>query len=716
MWKDGVAGEQAWHGTGVPEWARSCASTLAMLAILGVCATPASAVAPRQLVQVVDFGPPVVSPAGTHVAYRIEQASVERNTHDTVWYVQAMVGGVPPVRVADGGPPLRDSAGIVLPARAVWSPEGAWIYFLANVDGRIDVWRAAIDGTGAERLTDDPADVRTFALDAEGSVLKYSVGATREQVTQAELREYDHGIHIDETTPLGQNLYRSGLGTGRLATQRLGFWFDRVPLLADVPDRWQALDLASRQVRALPARDLPAEELAPTDVQGVNPVPWKVALEPVSGRIALLSRVGERGGLRDPPRVELAVVTGKDARITTRCTASACTDRPITGIQWRPGGREVLFIITDQQQGYAQSIHRWHVKNQRVEMVVQARGLIGGGRNRFSTCGLSAQALACVTADANQPPRLERIDIESGRREVLFQPNAALARMVAEAHPVELLQWQDEKGRQFSGHYFPARSADSGPSPLFVNYYRCLGYLRGGMGDEWPLAALAEHGIAALCINAVPYPLDAVERYEAARSAVESAVKLLAARGEVDGRRVGMGGLSFGSEATFWTLMHSNVVTAASVSSPAISEQYFLLGSIKGDAFLPLLQRNWQLGDPRDTPERWRVVSPTANLDRITAPVLMQMAEQELTHALGYAVPLIRAGKANVYAFPHAPHQKYQPRQKLAVYQRNLDWFRYWLLGVTDPIPSKREQYAHWHSMREGISGKAGQSDQGETD
>lgn len=698
MWSKGVAGREARRGARVSGFGRLCWVVLQLA--LGVYASPAAAAAPRLLVEVVDFGPPVISPSGTHVAYRVEQASVERNTHDTVWYVQPIVGGAPPVRVADGGPPLHDSAGIVVPVRAVWSPDSAWIYYLANLDGRIDVWRAAADGMGTERLTDDPADVRAFALDAEGAVLKFSVGATREQVTQAEAREYDRGIHIDETAPLGQNLHRSGLGAGRLATQRLGFWFDRVPLLADVADRWQALDLTTRQARVLGMADMPAKVLAPADVQGIDPLPWKVALEPASGRIALLSRVGERGGLRDPPRVELAVAAGKDARTATRCTASACTDRPITEIQWRPGGDEVLFTVTDQQQGYAQSIYRWHVESQRVEPVVHGRGLVGGGRNRFSTCGLSAQALACVTADANQPPQLERIDIESGRREVLFRPNAALARMATETQPVELLRWQDDEGRQFSGHYFPARHAGAEPPPLFVNYYRCLGYLRGGMGDEWPLAALAEQGIAALCINAVPYPRDAVERYEAARSAVESAVALLAARGEVDGRRVGMGGLSFGSEATFWTLMHGDVLTAASVSSPAISEQYFLLGSIKGEAFLPLLQRSWQLGDPRDTPERWRLVSPTANLDRITAPVLMQMAEQELTHALGYAVPLILAGKADVYAFPHAPHQKYQPRQKLAVYERNLDWFRFWLLGAEDPAHDKLAQYRHWRAMR----------------
>src|SRR3546814_10121754 len=72
----------------------------------------AETISPRRLLEVVDFSPPVVSPDGSRVAFRIEQASVERNTYDTVWYVQDMDGNSKPRRLADGGVPLRDAAGV----------------------------------------------------------------------------------------------------------------------------------------------------------------------------------------------------------------------------------------------------------------------------------------------------------------------------------------------------------------------------------------------------------------------------------------------------------------------------------------------------------------------------------------------------------------------------------------------------------------------------
>jgi hypothetical protein len=60
-----------------------------------------------------------------------------------------------------------------------------------------------------------------------------------------------------------------------------------------------------------------------------------------------------------------------------------------------------------------------------------------------------------------------------------------------------------------------------------------------------------------------------------------------------------------------------------------------------------------------------------------------------------------------MYAFPNEPHIKTQPRHKLAVYQRNLDWFRFWLLGAVDPDPAKAEQYRRWRAF----AGKSGTHD-----
>lgn len=661
----------------------------------------AEAVAPRSLVEVADLGAPTVSPDGSRVAFRLEQASIERNTYDTTWYVQDMEGRSYSRRLADGGVPQRDSAGVSLPAVAVWSPDGRWIYYRALVDSKIDVWRAAADGSIVEPVTLDPADVREFKLSADGRSLKYSVAATREAVINAEQDEYDRGVRIDETVPIGQGLFRSGHVDGRPATQRFGGdWFDRVPLLADVPERWKMIDLATRKRRDLAPTERPPSATSATDLM---PDAWAFASDPASSRTAVLTRIGEAAGLLQKPDVELLMLPSPKAA-AVRCMADLCRKKAISSVQWRPGSDEVLFTVTDPREGLAQSIYRWNVQTGVVLPVAASSGLLNGGRDWLSTCGLSAVTLACVAAEAGRPPRLEAVELETGRRRVLFDPNAALASELAAMVRPRLLRWTDAQGHEFTGQFFPGRRAGVAPPPLFVTYYSCSGFLRGGVGDEWPLASLAARGISALCINQRSYRLDAVERYDQGLAAVDSAVGLLASAGEIDRNRVGMGGLSFGSEVALWVASNSDLLSAVSVTSPVASPLYYLLGSLKGKAFSDGLKGFWGLGSPDETPQRWRVLSPVFKLDRIRAPVLMQMPEQEYLYALDYAIPLMRRGQADLYAFPDEPHQKFQPRHKLASYDRNLDWFCFWLLGYEDPDPRKADQYGRWRVMKVGTS------------
>lgn len=673
-----------------------------LLAVLPVL-SHAGEISPRRLVEVVDFGSPVVSPDGSSVAFRVEQASIERNTYDSYWYVQRLKGDESPRRVADGGPPLRDTAGVSLPATVVWSPDGRWIYYRARIDGRIDVWRAATDGSGAQPVTRDPADVRDFVLTDRGETLEYSVGASRERVVRAEQAEYDRGIRIDETVPIGQGLFRSGNIQGRLATQRYtGLWFDRAGLLDNEPDRWKALDLKTRTVRNIPMSHRPTPSLAPSDLARDIPPAWKLALDPDSGRIALLTRVGNGKGLQHKPDVQLAMLPARTAKRPIPCVATLCTNQAISRVQWRPHSNEVLFAVTDPAEGLAQSIYTWDVQTGVVRPVIHLKGLASGGRNASSPCGVSSTALVCVTATAEQPPRLERIDLASGERRVLFEPNADLAVDMEHTIQPRLLRWTDGAGHHFTGQYFPARRQGKGPSPLFVNYYSCTGFLRGGVGDEWPFASLAEHGVSALCINYLaPLPDDVVERSNQGLSAVESAVDLLASRGEIDRTRVGMGGLSFGSEIALWVETRSDLLAAVSVTSPAVSPIYYLFNSLKRDSFTAGLKKVWGLGSPEDTPRRWRILSPAYYEDKFHAPLLLQMPEQEYLYSLDYVIPLLLDQRADMYVFPNEPHQKFQPRHKLAAYERNLDWFRFWLQGYQDPSLGKREQYKHWRALRD---------------
>ncbi len=687
-----------------PNWV----STLALV-VLGVAVVGplhAETISPRRLLEVTDLGNPVISPDGRHVAFRAEHASIERNTYDTTWYVQALDGKFPPLRVADGGAPLREYvSGLALPSPAIWSRDGKWIYFRALLNGRVSVWRAATDGSGAHAVTSDPADVRDFTLSGNGQTLIYSVGATREEVIAAEESEYDRGVRIDDTVDIAAGLFRSSKIDGRPTTQRfLGDWFSTGPLLAKVPNRWKGVDLAKMTTRDLSASETPAHPLKAADLSPDLPAsPTKIAQSPGDGRIAVLMPGKKEKGLLMSRYVELAMLPDRHASHPVRCMAKLCHDRYITGIQWRPGSDEVLFTVMDFHMGRAQLIYAWNVVTGTVRPIVLFDGLCSGSQRYWDTTfALSSGTLVCVAAEADRPPRLEAIDLANGQRRKLFEPNKKLEEDIAATVPARLIRWKDAQGQEFTGQLFEARGASTGhPPPLFVTFYTCDGFLRGGLGDEWPLATLAEDGISALCINAIPAALrlDVVANYDQGRAAVDSVVKLLFAEGRIDRTRVGMGGLSYGSEVTLWTLAHSDVVTAASVSGISVTPTYYLFNSLR-HAFRTNLRKLWHLGAPDETPKRWREISPAYQLDRIKAPVLFQLPEQEYRMTLDYALPLMRRHQADIYVLPDETHIKFQPRHKLAVYERNVDWFRFWLQGYEDPSLQKAGQYRIWREMR----------------
>src|SRR3546814_13691575 len=81
------------------------------------------------------------------------------------------------------------------------------------------------------------------------------------------------------------------------------------------------------------------------------------------------------------------------------------------------------------------------------------------------------------------------------------------------------------------------------------------------------------------------------------------------------------------------------------------------------------------------------------------------MSEQEYMTALEYALPLVRDRKADVYVSPGEPHIKFGPRHKPVVYERNLDWFRFWLQGHERADPVAPGQYSVCRSMEAARSG-----------
>lgn len=181
----------------------------------------------------------------------------------------------------------------------------------------------------------------------------------------------------------------------------------------------------------------------------------------------------------------------------------------------------------------------------------------------------------------------------------------------------------------------------------------------------------------------------------------ESAIELLGSRGDIDERRVGISGLSFGAEAVHYASFHSRRFAAASACSPDIQDpfDYYIFSSKAGG---PDMLGYYDMVDPEeDLLHTYSVISPARNVRKIKLPILIQTSERESRYGIQYyAAMLARRKPMDVYVFPDEQHNFMQPVHREEWNTRFVDWFRFWLRGERDDQASKQDEYARWNEWK----------------
>jgi dipeptidyl aminopeptidase/acylaminoacyl peptidase len=642
---------------------------LAAVAALG--RSPIPSVSSQDLVEVTDISSLADSPDGQFVAFRTAQPSIGDNRIHLRWYVVPADGSAPARMIADGGGPEIDS-GVVLDQVPVWAPSSRAVYFRAEFDGETQIWRASIDGTTPRQVTRDAADVQSLALANDGRSLDYMIGATRDAIERAERDARDNGVLIDGSVDVTSPLTLNGTHDGHAATLRFDHgWFHRRPLLWDQPLRTSLLPLDQ------------------SDLTGIG--------QPLS-QAKMTVRIDVAN---EQSRLHAMDLNGADRL----CSAKACLNTIIEAAAPMPNGRDVL--VTTRDIAFREALSVWTPVTGRWRTLAQGDGqLESGSLVGDKSCSVTWREALCVAASAGSPPRLLAIDLARGTMTTLFDPNSLLR---PRAWPARTLFWTTAAGLPASGQLLLPKGAKPKQGyPLVINYYSCPGFLKGGLGDELPLAPLAQAGIATLCINEVrgPRPTERIAE-DRAIDAISTIINRLEQQGLVDGSRIGMAGLSFGSGVVLAVAERTRLLRAAAISSGQIEPYYYWAFRLPGLDIREELQNFYGVGDPDTDKLGWKTDVPVGAVGAIKAPLLIQIPESEMRITVElYSKLAASTTPAEMIAYPNETHDKWEPRHKLAVYDRNLDWFRFWLVGEIDPDPAKVEQYRRWreYSGRPGYS------------
>lgn len=650
----------------------------------------------EDLTKIADIGPAIaeqtpsafgLSSAGDRIAFMVKRANPQANAYCQRLLVAPVRAAGDAIEISKGGGYLHDDfrlrdfsvvlAGWDKPNPPRWSPDGTRIAYLRREGNSTQVW--IVDPAGATppgQATHLPDDVDDFRWTPSGTSL---VVATRP------------GIRAAAQTIAAEGA-RGFLFDDRFSPQFAGHPIPTGP----VESEYTLVSLADGAARPATGEE---RELLDLSVPREVPASARNFQRGPDGNRAWLEPK-EPDHLLSPTRV---VISRPDGRHRV-CASADCEG--VFGLWWSKGDDA---LILQQRTGWARSqtaLLRWDKGASAPRPFLLTDDLLIG-------CQLHRGELICAREGATQPRRLVAIDTSTGTERVIYDPNPHLRHM--RRGPVRRLRFHNSYGvESFADLILPPGHEEGQRHPLVVVQYTSRGFLRGGTGDEVPIQPLAAHGFAVLSFDR-PGPLPAAYRARneietrtliadpwadrrQVQSSLETAVELSIATGTVDPERIGISGFSDGAATVQFALINSDLFDVASVGTCCADKiaQPLAAGPRFTDYFRAMGYPFFEEGGEAF----WKPISMLENVDTIEAPILIQAADSEYEGGLDVVETFTNRGKAlELFVFPGETHYKWQPAHRKAVYERNVDWFEFWLAGKMDCAPSKAEQYRRWLAM-----------------
>lgn len=608
-----------------------------------------------------------LSPDGAHVAFLTRTRDEARDVYVHRLHVLDLT---PPYRarmIGEAGDIILSfengrSSGVGIERAPLWSPAGDWIAYIAERDGRAELWRIRPNGRSASRVAGAEADVRRFRWSEDGRSL-----IVREQAPRAEIyRRLSDSAH-------------------------LGFNADR--LFAPIFSLGPQIDKdAGGSIRAIAMRTLQG---APSD---------EAALAPPRRQGAWIApRAGQTATFR--PALGL-FVEHQGAEIL--CELPGCEGQLVDA--WRLADGRVVFLRQTGHNGVLTEIAIWSRVNDQVSRLRQQE-------DRLRHCVQGGPSLICVADAPLHPQHLIRIDLATGEERTIFEPNSSWESQLLPR--VERLDVTNADGLASFAHLvYPLDYVAGRRYPLVIVQYRSRGFLRAGVGGEYPILPLAGRGYFVLSVERpedhvratdagaqdllLQQELDGTER-GMKLEALQRLVAMLEERALIDISRVAITGMSDGAETLYHAIRHWPIFAAAVSSSPPTDAASWWLNSRR---FRELrgaggLSAPWT--DP-PTPWNawWRDASAANHAGDIGAPLLLNMPESEVLLAMPLVARLQESQfPHDLYVYPGAYHNKWRPRQIRASQDRAIAWIDLWLRDIDTAAPDEPERAARWRTMRD---------------
>jgi dipeptidyl aminopeptidase/acylaminoacyl peptidase len=634
-----------------------------------------------------------ISPDGKYVAFVLGQATYETNSYRSGLFVVSTEKGSKPISLGTAGPPHWDNMNQWLSEDPQWSPDSRYIYRCLENGGVWQVWKWSREGGAPAQVTHAAHDVGSFQINAAGTELLMVI-AKPSGNDKKHLAE--HGILYD----------------GSIDTVTLDPIVDRIAQMTEESETW-IHNLRDGAEHKASREELETYGIGETDPNGT-----------IFSKTFTKKEMEEQhiyGLVLSPDRKKVAYTRYVDdfsesafaswllfVKSVDGGTAVAITHWAYYSGEywWSPDSNEIYY--TDERHENSGELQKTRIMSiaatgGKPRLVIESPQFL----HNYSA-DRSGRVLGCIGENDTVPPEVAVADLSTGEVQTLVDLNPEFQNL--QLSPAKQIDVSNRDGDRFWGHLvFPLGYEPGKRYPLIITTYRDFGeFLRGGVGDEYPIQVFAANGFAILNFEALgqlrnPKPNDfesTVLFWQSPIDGMETALSKLQDMGIIDRSRIGITGLSHGADVLDYGISHTDLFDAAIDSGDGSRDPLNFYLASDGDR--AAISRLWDLELPdSDSRARWQRISPALNAHCIRTPLLINTSDAEYIADMQLIVTLRELKKpVEMFIYANEEHLKNQPMHRYEIYERNVDWMKFWLRGEEDPNPEKSGQYARWHGLR----------------